>query len=150
MPPEMLFWRSLLFNQKRLGTYTNYFSQKEKLSSFQKKNLSSSHLLSWSFNLKIPVEIPFVLGYKNDPTRTRLCYNWQRLQELLTEARVIDRIEAKPSQPFCFYNQGTLSWGPGWRSMVFVTRQIKKWGNSCAKASGTWKIIDCNSQSQIF
>lgn len=96
----------------------NYFSQKEKLRSIletsvlsEKKtpgtqNPKSPHLLSKSFNLKILVEIPLVLCYKNDPTRTRLRYNGQRLQELLR-----GRIKAKPSQPFRFYNQETLPGG---------------------------------------
>lgn len=62
MPPEMLIWLSLLFNQKPLGP--NDLSQKKNLRSilensiFSEKPLNSSHLLSKSFNLKILVEIP--------------------------------------------------------------------------------------------
>lgn len=52
------------------------------------------------------MEKPLVLCYKNDPTRTRL------LQQTKA-AGVIERgrIKAKPLQPFCFYNQGTLPGG---------------------------------------
>lgn len=149
LQPVKLIWLSLLFNQKPLATYMNYFSQKEKLRSILEtsilkktpKNLNSSHLLSRSFNLKILVGKILALCYKNDSTRTRLCYNRQRLQEFLREA------ELKPNLPnILLLQSGNAAWGPGWRSMVFVTWQIKKQGNSCAKASGTWKIIDCNSQ----
>lgn len=144
MPPEMLIWLSLLFNQKPLGP--NDLSQKKKLRSilensiFSEKPLNSSHLLSKSFNLKILVEIPRLIKMiqqeEDSVTMDKGCRSyWER------------KNQSQTFTTFFFLLSGNAAWGPGWRSMVFVTWQIKKQGNSCAKASGTWKIIDCNSLS---
>lgn len=128
----------------------NDFSLKEKLRSIletsilkkkKPKTLNSSHLLSRSFNLKILVGKILALCYKNDSTRTRLCYNRQRLQELLKEA------ELKPNLPNLFaftIRECCLGAWMEINGICYLTDQEQ--GNSCAKASGTWKIIDCNSQ----
>lgn len=146
----MLIWLSLLFNQKPLGTHMNDLSQKEKLRNileiliFSEKNLTphtySPEALIWKSLWKYLLSC-----YKNDPTRTRLL-QWMKAAGVTERGR----IKAKPSQPFCFYNQGMLPGGLHGDQCYLLPDKIKKWGNSFAKASGTWKIIDCNSQSQIF
>lgn len=108
MPPEMLIWLSLLFNQKPLGP--NDLSQKKKLRSilensiFSEKPLNSSHLLSKSFNLKILVEIPRLIKMiqqeQDSVTMDKGCRSyWER------------KNQSQTFTTFFFYYQGTLPGG---------------------------------------